>query len=95
MSNTPIADLNAALDLGEEPGAICGGGRVVVDAGAFDHTDGLEIVRRWNIHPEMLESLHELVAGLYAVGITMPAIRVATQEALDRAKAVIAKAENS
>ena len=45
--------------------------------------------------PEMLESLHELVAGLYAVGITMPAIREATQDALDRARAVIDKAERA
>ena len=45
--------------------------------------------------PEMLDSLHELVAGLYAVGITMPKIRAATQEALDRAKAIIARAEGA
>jgi uncharacterized protein (UPF0261 family) len=43
--------------------------------------------------PEMLDSLHELVAGLYAVGITQPRIRAVTQDALDRAKAIIAKAE--
>jgi hypothetical protein len=45
------------------------------------------------VAPDMLESLHELVAGLYAVGITMPKIRNATKDALDRAKAIIEKAE--
>lgn len=72
--------------------------RIEPDAAIVDYDDVNQDEAQANAYliaaaPDMLDSLHELVAGLYAVGITMPRIKAATADALDRARVAIAKAE--
>ena len=102
MSNTPIADLNVPLDLGDD-GPICGGHRTVVDAGAFDHADGLEIVRRWNAYPDMLTALQDKADAFDHIALLMDdiddpdgpvnTVKHAAEQAAEDLRAVIAKAD--